>query len=213
MSANPTTVTAIGQLITYTYTITNTGSDVIKYPVQICDSRLGSQFIRCLWLYPGQSLPFTRTSTTTAADMTATIGNTAVAYIKVCPETWVRTNSAGVSVAIGGADLSGTITSPTSLSVNVTINNSNSSSLAATGVSLTFPFPPGVTSVTSLTPNITVSGTNVIMTEATIAIGATSLGQFTYVAPAGAYTWSGTITSSSFDPNTDNNGVSGTFIV
>lgn len=213
MTASPSTVTSVGQIITYTYTLTNTGSSIIKYPVEICDNRLGSQCIRCVLLYPGQSLPFTRKAASTAADMAAPIVNSAVAYIKVCPETWVKTNTATVSVAIGGADLSGTITSTTPLSVNVTINNSNLSTLAASTVSLTFPFPVGVTSATSLTPNITVSGTNVIMTEASIAIGATSLGQFTYVAPAGAYTWSGTITSATFDPNTGNNGVSGTFIV
>ena len=100
-SADPVTVTAAGQLITYTYTITNTGNLPICYPIQICDNKLGGQFIPGSFILPGQSQAFVRTYITIDTDLLSpTIINTATAYIQVKCDKWVCTQPATAVVNV-----------------------------------------------------------------------------------------------------------------
>lgn len=83
-TASPTTYTAVGDLITYTYVLTNTGTDAIRYPVRICDDKLGVQILPAIFIAPGGSQTFTRTYTITPADLELpSITNCAIAYIQV----------------------------------------------------------------------------------------------------------------------------------
>ena len=220
---DPLFFTAAGQIIKYFYTITNTGTDTIKSPIQICDDKLGSQIIECVCIPPCESRVFTRTYTITAADLTTpSITNTATAFIKVKKRKWVITQQSQSTVTYGYADVFGSITQTptggTGALVTVSISNSAGSFSPAFGVSLVLPYPSGVTSsVTTagaaISPAnaVTVGSTGVSISQATIPIGATYQYQFTYGPVAsGSYTWAGTIQTASFDPNPGNNGVTST---
>ncbi len=83
-SGNPATFTTAGQIITYTYTLTNTGSVSLQSPYTITDSKGAAMTISCASatspLAPGTSTICTGTYTVTAADVTAGfVTNTATA--------------------------------------------------------------------------------------------------------------------------------------
>ena len=74
-SGNPTYFTAAGQVVTYTYTLTNTGQVSLQAPYTITDDKGAAMTIDCgsatSPLTPGASTTCTGTYTTTAADVTA----------------------------------------------------------------------------------------------------------------------------------------------
>ena len=225
ITASSSVFTAAGQIITYTYTITNTGSVPICDPIRICDDRLGGQIIPCSFIVPGCSQAFTRTYTVIESDLTAPgITNTATAYIEVDCECWVTTCPASVTITFGSADLFGTMsqslessTDPDTVVVTTTIVNSSLSASAAQNVSITLPFPPGISGVISGVPAPTSIGPNsVSFALPSLAIGASATFRFQYTAgstvPGASYTFSGNIISSTFDPNPSNNFVSNTFV-
>jgi len=223
-SANPTFFTAAGQVITYTYTIFNTGTAPICGPIQICDNNLGVQVIPCVQISPGSSQSFTRTYTVLPSDVTTGfITNIATACIQVKKCKIVCTQPVSTTVTFGNGDVSGTlfqsateVTGGNGVIVNVTISNSPTSLTPSFGVSLILPYPAGVTAgsisgVTGTAPASTpiVNPGNITIREQTIPIGTTRQYSFMYgpVSP-GAYQWAGTITTTSFDPNLNNNSVS-----
>src|SRR5439155_1592817 len=80
-SANPTTYNAVGQVITYTYTITNSGNTTLDAPFSVTDNKLGT-ISPCGSgpLAPSASTTCTSTHTITQADIDAgSIVNTASA--------------------------------------------------------------------------------------------------------------------------------------
>jgi len=222
VTANPTFYTAAGQLITYSYTITNTGSVTICDPIRICDDRLGGQIIPCSFILPGASQTFTRTYTTLSSDVLVPgITSSATAYIEVECKKWVSTCPASVTVTFGNADLFGSISQATVPSglveVTVTISNSALSATAAQNVSLTLPFPANISGVVAAVPPPTaINSNNVVITIPSLAIGASSAFRFQYVAGStasgAAYAFAGTILSSTYDPNPSNNYISNTFV-
>jgi uncharacterized repeat protein (TIGR01451 family) len=82
-SANPTTANGAGQVITYTYTLKNTGNTALNSPFKIIDNKVAGFGICTGAVSPipiGGSTTCTNTYTTTAADLTAgTVTNTATA--------------------------------------------------------------------------------------------------------------------------------------
>lgn len=223
VTAEPEFFTGVGEVITYLYTITNTGTAIINYPVQICDDRLGSQFNQ-VCIMPGCSQTLTRTYTVGVDDLrVGSLTNKAVAYIQVKRCKWVFTPEAEITITFGSADVSGTISQEVvdrlTVLTTVTISNSTLSSTPAFNVTLDLPFPVGVTSVVpgaaigSASAPV-VNGTLVNITQASIPVGTTYQYEFTYtVGSEGAYQWSGNILTGSFDPNPTNNHVSNTIIV
>lgn len=128
-TASPTTFSTSGTVITYSYTITNTGTDVINYPVQICDDKLGGWAIPCVLIGPGSSQTFTRTYTTTPSDLSVqTVTNTATANILVSRREWVCTNPASATIT----NLS-FLTITTSQLPNATLGTGYSAGLSAIG--------------------------------------------------------------------------------
>lgn len=104
VQAAPEVYTAAGQVITYTYTITNTGTVPITGPLQICDSRLGGQIIPCTLICPSQSVSFTRTYTILPQDLqSAEIISMATAYIQIKKHKGIVTCPAVVMVTRGDA--------------------------------------------------------------------------------------------------------------
>jgi len=100
-SANPTTFSTVGQIINYTYTITNIGSAIICYPIQICDDKLGGWRIPNAYIAPGSSQSFTRTYTIVASDITTgSITNTANAFVEVCPKKLVCAPPATATITL-----------------------------------------------------------------------------------------------------------------
>ncbi|HHX7304720.1 TPA: DUF7507 domain-containing protein [Legionella anisa] len=77
-SANTTSYTATGTVITYSYVVTNTGT--VTYVFTLTDDRLGTITCPVTTLTGGQSTTCTQTYTTTQADIDAgNIANTAIA--------------------------------------------------------------------------------------------------------------------------------------
>jgi len=159
-----------------------------------------------------------------ASDLLAqSITNTATASIQVTRRKWVCVGPASETITFGDADVFGSISQPTTAAtgatatVDVFISNMGppNSQTAAFGVQLLLPFPAGITGgqITGLTgfspaTTPTLTATGVLITEATIPLAATYHYQFMYgPLTAGSYTWSGTITTQSFDPNLNNNTV------
>jgi hypothetical protein len=219
-SANPTFYTAVGNIITYTYRITNTGCVSLCYPLQICDDKLGGMIVPPTFIPPGTSHDFTRTYVITAADLLVTsITNTAAAFFQVKECKFLCTQASSSTITFGANDLFGSIVQTTiegGARVTVNIVNNSTSLTAAQNVKLFLNWPPGVTSVTNPTstpPDTNVVGPPVSITSPTIAIGATRVFTFDYTAPAGTYTWSGTITSSTFETDPSNNFISSTFTI
>jgi uncharacterized repeat protein (TIGR01451 family) len=224
VTVNPTFYTAVGQIITYTYTITNTGSRVIDCPIIICDSRLGSQLINYVCIPQCGSCSYNRTYTISNQDLTvSSLTNEVVAFIQLNPKAYVYTQSATVTITYGSSDLFGTITQTltgggTGATVTITITNSSSSLTDAYGVNLVLNNPanvPLVVAGSAILPATApiINPTNVTISEALIPIGTTYTYQFNYfpsIIPA-SYNWSGTITSSSYESNTTNNSLSSTF--
>ncbi|MDY9928170.1 PGF-CTERM sorting domain-containing protein, partial [Methanosarcina sp.] len=70
-SASPTTYSTVGQIITYTYTVTNSGNVNITGPITVTDSTLGTVNITAGDLIPGQSVTGTANYTITQADLDA----------------------------------------------------------------------------------------------------------------------------------------------
>jgi hypothetical protein len=86
-AANPTTFTAAGQSITYTYTVTNNDDTFDIEDISITDNKFLAPFDCIALLGPGASATCTATYTTTAADVAAgSVTNTAVANGTFCPD-------------------------------------------------------------------------------------------------------------------------------
>jgi hypothetical protein len=102
-TATPTTYTAAGQVITYAYVVTNTGS--VTLSVTLTDDRVAAADITCpptSNLIPGANVTCTGTYTITAADVSAgSVTNTAtVTGTPVVMNNWVDPNAAsGVELA------------------------------------------------------------------------------------------------------------------
>jgi hypothetical protein len=223
-TASPLVYANPGDPITYTYTITNTGSAAFCGPIAIVDSKIGSFTVAAGYTPPAGTFSTTRVYSVTAADITAkSVTNTATAYVQVKSSTWVVTPQVSATVTAGNADLYGSIvqtqSAPLTGSVTVNIVNNVTSTTAATNAVLSLVFPPGVSAVSALSatlPDTITSGATgpVIFTVPTIAIGATRTATFTYTTVAtGSFTWSGTIVSPTFDPNLANNFVTSTLVI
>lgn len=212
--AMPQMYNKVGDIILYTYTLTNTGSATICYPIEIRDDKLGPQLIKCNYIPPNSSQTFTRIHTITAEDLnTPSITNTATAYIHVKRNKWVYTPLTSSTVTFGSADVSGSIAQQVILEpgigadVTVTLTNAGNSLTEAQGVSVLLPFPSGVTAGNILLGDgATVGAEGVTISAASIPIGGNFIGGFRYInVQPGYYRWSGDIISKTYDPNPDNN--------
>lgn len=224
-TVSPSFFSAVGDVITYSYTINNTGSDIICDPIMICDDQLGTQFIPRSFICPGKSQTFTRTYTIQTSDLSnQTIKNTAVAYINVSRKCCVTTCKSSATITAGNADLLGSMTqnivldSPEgTVEVTVTVSNSASSSTAAQNVTLTLQFPVGISNVIAGNPAPTSIGANAVSYSVpTLGVGVSSTFRFRYTAgnttTGASYNFSGYIQSSTYDANPGNSFVSSTFV-
>ena len=69
--ASPTTYSSVGENITYTYNVNNTGNVGISAPINITDNRTGTFTISNIGLAPGQNITGTANYTITQADLDA----------------------------------------------------------------------------------------------------------------------------------------------
>jgi len=84
--ASPTTFTAAGDVITYSYRVTNSGSEPIFAPIQIQSDLLGSTMLEARYIAPGATVLFEDVFvyTVTAANVTSgTVSNTSTAFIQI----------------------------------------------------------------------------------------------------------------------------------
>ena len=137
-SASPTTYDQVGQMITYTYTVTNTGNVTVLGQISITDDKLTVTCPPTASLAPGASITCTATHTVTQADLDAgSIVNVASASNGVVtspPDT--ETVDAVQTPSLSVAKSSPT----TSLSAPRTVNYSylvtNTGNVTVTGISL-----------------------------------------------------------------------------
>ncbi len=99
-SANPTQYSSVGQVITYTYTLTNNGTTNLTAPYSVSDSKISN--VNCSGatspLAPGQSTTCTATYTITQADLDAgSVTNTATATARSGSNT-VTSNQASFTI-------------------------------------------------------------------------------------------------------------------
>ena len=99
--ASPTTYSAAGQTVTYTYTLTNTGNVTLYAPYAVTDDHVSS--VSCpstpATLAPGDSVTCTGSYTITSGDMTAgSVTNKATATARVGEEGTVTSNQAQATV-------------------------------------------------------------------------------------------------------------------
>jgi hypothetical protein len=205
--------TTVGQVVTYSYTVTNTGTSPLCAPLYIEDNQLGWQAQGVVNIAPGLAQTFTRPYTITAANLQQrTITNTATAYVQVetdrhhrrCRK-WLRSNSAALTINNGTVALNVVLSqvfNSTSNQVVLTliINNPSTSTSSATGVALVSPIivPPLVGALTSPTPGITIAGGTVSFAPLTLAIGATESVVLLYTPtgpPTTMYLWAATVTA------------------
>lgn len=84
-SADSITYDALGQTITYTYKVTNSGNIMISGPITVIDDKLGTVFISSSSLSPCQSVTGTATHTVSQSDLdTGSITNIAYATGTYC---------------------------------------------------------------------------------------------------------------------------------
>lgn len=224
--ASPLFYSQAGQIITYSYNVVNTGTAVIYSPIQINDSLLGWQTFNNVYIPPGAMQSFTRTYTITASDLLLPVLISKITvYVPVTRRKWVvACTSNPIVITYGSADLFGSISQfigTDGVSVVVNISNSGSSLTPASNVNLVLSLPNGVTggqvsNISSTAPATvpTLNGNNIIIVQNSIPIGVTYQYRFTY-GPllTGSYKLSGLITSSTYDPNPNNNEVTNTIIV
>ncbi len=70
-TASPKKYSSAGQMITYTYKVTNSGDVVISKPIKVTDNKLGTVLSSNTALGPGQSITGTATYSITRADLKA----------------------------------------------------------------------------------------------------------------------------------------------
>lgn len=214
-SANTSAFLTIGQVITYTYKLTNLGNVCINFPVLIVDDKLGC-FTVCPCMPPcGGTQEFLRSYVVQASDIfNKKITNKAYGFVQLCDTKWVCTNTSEVSVCYGSANVSATIqqedTQTGVVDVTVTISNNAGSATEARDVALALPSPLNVSNVgnfNAIAPATvpTLNGSTVIIKEAVLPVGATYTYTFSYTATVlpGSYQWSGYLQTGTCNTNTN----------
>jgi hypothetical protein len=93
------TLPPTGQVIVYTYTITNTGTDFICAPIQIADNKAGNKQVCGPDIAPGASITTTLSYTVTAADTAArSVTNGASAYVQIDKCKWLASCPACLTI-------------------------------------------------------------------------------------------------------------------
>lgn len=169
-SADKSSFTAVGELLTYNYLVTNNGGYPLPGPVAVADDKSTDETCPAVgtvgdndnYLDPGESIICTATYNISASDMLAGfVTNTASATVN-----GVSSNEDSITVYSPGADISVTKTadnmSPGSGDTVVyTLTVTNNGPSNATGVQLTDILPSGVTYVSDTSGGDYVPGTGV----------------------------------------------------
>jgi len=156
--ANPTTYDHVGQVITYTYTITNSGNVTLTGPFSVSDNKLGtiSPCGSATTLAPGAITSCTSTHTITQADLDAgSITNVACASgggqtTNPCATVTITSNP-NASIAIAKSPTSQTVDSGGTASFTITVTNTGNVTL--TNVAVNDPLTAGCNkTIGTLTP-------------------------------------------------------------
>lgn len=97
VTGSPATFSGTGTVINFSYTITNTGNQLINKQISIQDTRFGTWCLPVTCIFPGSSFTTIRQYTTVAADVTTgALYTYAIAFIQAKRKCWVYTNYSGV---------------------------------------------------------------------------------------------------------------------
>jgi hypothetical protein len=204
-TADKTAFVTVGEEITYSYELFNTGTAPIDYPVYISDDKLGGILFDCNYIQPCTSHVFTAVYVVTDEDVAnKSITNVAKAFIQVSCDELVFTNEACYTLCYGDTTLTGVIsqTQPPADSfanqlITVSLQVFNAGPTQANNVTLTLPYPLNVNqgTITTVGTGVVAGVNSIVVTFPTIAAGQNATTSFVYNAPAGSYTWLGFIAS------------------
>ncbi|WP_394697739.1 beta strand repeat-containing protein [uncultured Methanomethylovorans sp.] len=170
-SASPTTYSAVGQTITYTYTVTNPGNVVINGPITVTDNKIGTVTISSSSLAAGASVSGTATYTVTQADINSgLVTNSATASGKF--------NSATVTSNTATAMVTATQTPTLTLTKSASPTTYNS-----VGQTITYTYTVTNSGNVDISGPITVTDNKigtVTLPSSSLAPGATVSGTATY---------------------------------
>jgi YVTN family beta-propeller protein len=179
--ASPTNYSAIGQNITYTYNVTNSGNVNIRGPITVTDNRTGTTQISSSDLAPGQSVTGTANYTITQADLNAgSVTNAAFATGTFNGTEIKSTNSTSIVTAVQSpALITVKLATPTiyftiGQVITYTYNVTNSGNVNIRGPITVTDNRTGTTQISSsdLAPGQSVTGTaNYTITQADITNG------------------------------------------
>ncbi len=138
--ASPTTYSSVGENITYTYNVNNTGNVGISAPINVTDNRTGTFTISNIGLAPGQNVTGTANYTVTQDDLDS--GSVTNAAFATGTFNGTEVNSANVTATVianqNPALLTVKIASPTTYSsvgqnITYTYNVTNTGNVIITG--------------------------------------------------------------------------------
>ncbi|MFN8375371.1 MAG: DUF11 domain-containing protein [Anaerolineae bacterium] len=221
-TANPLIFNALGQVINYSFTVTNTGSATLSGPVIIDDNLAADESCPLLttigdldsFFDPGESIICTATYTITAADMTSgVVTNTATASSGGVTS---PADTATVNRILADLSLSKSVDNPApTVGSNIvyTLTVSNAGPSSATGVAVLDQLPAGLTFVSANPSQGSYNNVSGVWTVGTIAAAGNATLQITAtVTLPGAITNSAEVSAATEpDPDsTPNNGVGNT---
>lgn len=168
-SASPTTYTAAGNVITYSFLVTNSGAATLSGPITVLDDRTTNETCPALstigdldnFFDPGEQLTCSATYTITAADVAAaSVVNTASATngSTTSPPASATVTLAGprLSVTKGASPIPFAVGLPASYTITVTNNGSASTS---SNFTITDNLPAGITLASASGTNWSCTGT------------------------------------------------------
>lgn len=235
VTTNPTNVTAIGQVVNFSYTVLNRGSTNLCGGIMICSKLNGKITLtdkaETLMSKVNGFVVLNAVYTTVAEDFDSDdefIEDKARAFVQVSKCHGVHSLEIDTRIATSGADVFGTMVQTIDdaglVTATITVGNDGASAIPAANVSLFLAYPApivasGITILGTPPPSGFVAGTSGLqITIPALAIGATNTYAFTYTPPAATavpvvYTWSGKVTATTYDPYLANNRVFSQIVV
>ncbi|MFF0444986.1 hypothetical protein ACFYT4_00960 [Streptomyces sp. NPDC004609] len=215
-SAQQANFSAAGQVINYTYTVTNDGR-VPLTNISVTDNGPGSPLVNCPAgpLAPGDSIDCTSSYTTTATDVTnGNVTNSAMATGTAPDGEPADDTSNTVIVPFVPpvqVDLAASKTGPATVgpggTVTYTITITNNGPGDSTGYTVTDAIPAGLTGASTPTAGCGIGSGTLTCTASSLASGASTTITLTGTAASGATSIvnTATVTGEDPDPNPDNN--------
>jgi hypothetical protein len=207
LTAAPAIYTTVGDVIVFTYRLTNTGTNRLCKQVKFTTNCMFlPAFYVVPYLDPGCSAEYTQNHTVTVRDLEKSVIN-----VTACASTIIKCKClvscpSTTKITQGYTNVYGTMSQVHDVDTNivtatVTFFNDASSVTPAINVGMALPIPSNVTNIVP-GPGVSVMSSSIVFNAASIAVGASAVYTFTYTPTAVSphnYVFSGTISSSTYN--------------